>query len=112
MFKRKYVAVIAILAAFGVAALPGPAQADSGRVNINTASAVQLQLLPRIGPAVAKRILKYRKDNGSFKTTDDLMLVRGIGESTYKQLAPYVSTKGETTLKSKVHARRKTTNAD
>lgn len=112
MFKRIRIAAIGILVALGVAALPGSAQAASGTVNINTASSAQLQLLPRIGPAVAKRILKYRKDNGSFKSADDLMLVRGIGESTYKQLAPYVSTKGETTLKSKVRARRKTASSD
>ena len=52
------------------------------------------QLLPRIGPAVAARIVEHREKNGAFKTADDLMLVRGIGESTFERLKPYVATLG------------------
>ena len=80
--------------------------AGAGTVNVNTASAEQLQLLPRIGPAVAQRILDYRKENGKFSSLDDLMLVRGIGEATFAQLKPYVSLSGETTLSQKVKVAR------
>ena len=80
--------------------------AGAGSVNVNTASAEQLQLLPRIGPSVAQRILDYRKENGKFGSLDDLMLVRGIGESTFAQLKPYVSLSGETTLSEKVKVAR------
>ena len=80
--------------------------AGAGTVNVNTASAEQLQLLPRIGPAVAQRILDYRKENGKFASLDDLMLVRGIGEATFGQLKPYVSLSGETTLSHKVKVSR------
>jgi len=80
--------------------------AGAGTVNVNSASAEQLQLLPRIGPAVAQRILDYRKENGKFGSLDDLMLVRGIGEATFAQLKPYVSLNGETTLSQKVKVAR------
>lgn len=80
-----------------------PALAAEGRtVNVNTATAAEFELLPRIGPAVAARIVEQREKNGPFKTLDDLMLVRGIGESTYEQLKPYVALAGPTTLTEKV----------
>jgi len=74
----------------------------SSVININSADTTQLSLLPRIGPSVAQRIVDYRKKNGSFKTTDDLMLVQGIGEKTYQLIKPYVAVSGESSLKEKV----------
>lgn len=106
MLKNKHLGAAVLATLLIIAAVPGVASATSGKVNINTATTAQLQLLPRIGPAVAQRILDYRKANGSFKATDDLMLVRGIGEATFKRLKPYVATTGETTLKDKVHLHR------
>lgn len=85
-------------------ALPG--LAAERRVNINTADASQLALLPRIGPSAAERILEFRKKNGPFKSPEDLMLVSGIGEKTFQLLKPYVAVSGETTLKEKVKASR------
>lgn len=80
--------------------------AEPGRkvVNVNKADAAQLTLLPRVGPAVAQRILEHREKNGPFKSAEDLMLVRGIGEKTFEGLKPYVAISGETTLKEKVRA--------
>ena len=92
------VMITLLFAPLAAAAAPAPA----GVVNVNTASAEQLQMLPRIGPSVAQRILDYRKENGKFGSLDDLMLVRGIGESTFAQLKPFVSLTGETTLAEKV----------
>lgn len=92
-----------------VASLPALA-ADGGgsrKININTADATQLTLLPRVGPSTAQRILEYRKKNGPFKAVEDLMLVSGIGEKTFQLLKPYVATAGETTLKEKVRTSRK-----
>ena len=94
--------VVSLLAPLAASA----AAASAGTVNVNTASAEQLQLLPRIGPSVAQRILDYRKENGKFGSVDDLMLVRGIGESTFAQLKPYVSLSGDTTLSEKVKVAR------
>ena len=73
-------------------------EAAAGVVNINTASTDQLSLLPRVGPALAQRIVDYRDTNGRFKSTEELILVRGIGESTYEQIEPFVTVEGETTL--------------
>ncbi len=89
-----------------LAPLAAAAAASAGVVNVNTATAQQLQLLPRIGPSVAQRILDYRKENGKFDSVEDLMLVRGIGEATFAGLKPYVSLSGETTLTAKVKSAR------
>ena len=85
-----------------------PAQAAEARrvVNVNSADAAQLALLPRVGPSVAQRIIDFRKENGPFKSPEDLMLVPGIGEKTFQLLKPYVAVSGETTLKEKVKASR------
>ena len=88
-----------------LAAVPGLA-AEGKKINVNSADASQLALLPRVGPSLAQRIIDYRKQNGPFKKAEDLMLVRGIGEKTFELLKPYVATSGETTLKEKVHASR------
>ena len=52
-------------------------------VNLNTATASQLETLPGIGPATAKRIVEYREKNGGFKKIEELMNVRGIGEKSF-----------------------------
>jgi comEA protein len=65
-------------------------QAKELPVNINTADAKRLQLLPGIGPTYAKRIIAYRKKHGSFKSVDELENVKGIGPSTLQKLRPDV----------------------
>ncbi len=74
----------------------------AGVVNINQADLSQLVLLPRVGPALATRIVEYREANGKFERVEDLMLVRGIGEKTYQLMKPFLAINGETTLKEKV----------
>ena len=89
-----------------LAALPAAAETAKKVVNINSADASELALLPRVGPSVAERILDYRKENGPFKKIEDLMLVQGIGEKTFQLLKPYLAISGESTLKEKVHGTR------
>ncbi|HEY5609868.1 MAG TPA: helix-hairpin-helix domain-containing protein [Thermoanaerobaculia bacterium] len=79
----------------------------AGVVNINTAEASQLELLPRIGAKAAQRIIEYRKANGSFKKATDLMQVKGIGDKTFELLAQHVVVEGKTTLSSAVPSPRK-----
>ena len=55
-------------------------------VDLNTATLKQLDSLPGIGPAIAERILKFRRKNGPFKRIEDLMNVRGIGEKKFLKL--------------------------
>jgi len=76
--------------------------AQTGVVNINTADAAQLQLLPRVGPALAQRIIEFRESHGPFDSVDELVAVKGIGETSLGNLSPYVTTEGATTLDAKV----------
>ena len=62
----------------------------SGRMNLNTATSAQLQQLPRIGEAMAQRILDYRRANGRFRSVEDLNNVRGIGDKTLEKLRPHL----------------------
>lgn len=55
-------------------------------VNINTADEIELQKLYRVGPAIAKRIVEYRQQNGKFQIIEDIKKVRGIGEKTFEKL--------------------------
>jgi competence ComEA-like helix-hairpin-helix protein len=102
----------ALVLACLVLAAPLHAADGPGVVNVNKASAEQLQLLPRIGPVVAQRIIAFRDENGALKSTEELMLVRGIGERTFEGLEAYVTLTGETTLQEKVHPPRREKSAD
>ena len=57
-----------------------------GLVNINTASASQLDSLPGIGPAYAQRIIDYRNANGGFKSLEEIQNIKGIGPKTFEKL--------------------------
>ncbi len=61
------------------------------RVNLNTATAAELEALPGIGPALAQRIIEYRTQHGPFASVDDLLAVSGIGPAKLEQLRPYVT---------------------
>jgi competence protein ComEA len=60
-------------------------------VNLNTASATDLEGLPGIGAKTAARILEYRQKNGPFKKIEDLMNVRGVGEKNFLKLKPQLT---------------------
>lgn len=106
MNRMHRIAGILVLAGLLVTALPGLGAEGKRVVNVNSADAAQLALLPRVGPSVAQRIIAFRKENGPFKSPEDLMLVQGVGEKTFQLLKPYLAVSGETTLKEKVKASR------
>lgn len=62
-----------------------------GRVDLNTASATQLDGLPGIGPVLAERIVAFRREHGRFEHARDLLDVPGIGDAKYAELADSVS---------------------
>lgn len=65
--------------------------AASAPVDVNTATMAQLETLPGIGPATARRIVDYRQQNSGFKRLEELMNVRGIGEVNFLKLKPLVT---------------------
>ncbi|MEV8135628.1 ComEA family DNA-binding protein [Microbacterium aurantiacum] len=71
-------------AAGGGSAAGGPA--GSGPLDLNTADAAALDTLPRIGPAIAQRIIEWREQNGPFSSVEDLLAVPGIGEKLLAEL--------------------------
>jgi comEA protein len=70
------------------AAKPAP----TGKVNINSASVEQLSALPGVGAKLAARIVEHRQKSGAFKSVQELMNVRGIGEKNFEKLQPYLTT--------------------
>jgi competence protein ComEA len=60
-------------------------------ININLASATQLEQLPGVGPATANAIVAYREKYGAFNTVEDLLKVRGIGPAKLSEILPRAS---------------------
>jgi competence protein ComEA len=69
----------------------GAAAASGGKVNLNAATELDLDALPRIGPAMAARIIAWRTENGPFTAVDDLLQVTGIGDKTFEGLRDLVT---------------------
>ena len=63
-----------------------------GKVNINTATVEELKTLKGVGEKKAEAIIEYRKKNGSFKTKEDLMKVRGIGKKLFESFQERIVT--------------------
>lgn len=67
-------------------------EAISGKLNLNTATAEQLDELPGVGPSRAKAILELRQRlGGKFRSPDQLLEVKGIGEKTLEKIKPHVT---------------------
>jgi competence protein ComEA len=60
-------------------------------INLNTATAEQLEAIPGIGPVLAQRIIEYRQTRGRFQSVDELLEVRGIGSKRLESMRPYVT---------------------
>jgi competence protein ComEA len=111
MRKSLHIITLALLlTAIGTVAIAEPAPettSASGVVNINSADATQLALLPRVGEKAAARIIEYRTEHGPFKKAADLMQVKGFGAKTFELVSPYIAVEGKTTLSTKVKSPRK-----
>jgi len=98
---RQFLTTLAIVSLLAVASSPSAAQsshppsskaaATTAIVNINTASASDLEALPGIGAKTAARIVEYRQKNGPFKKIEEVMNVRGVGEKNFLKLKPQIT---------------------
>ena len=97
--RRNAVRSLLAVLAFALAAAPVLAGEASltGIVNVNTATVDQLVLLPGIGESRAKAMIEARKLRGGFKSVDELLEVKGIGQAGLAKLRPHVAVKGKTT---------------
>lgn len=74
-----------------IAAAAPVRSAESFRLDLNDATAEELEGLPGIGPALAEHILERRAELGAFRTREDVLSVYGIGEATYAAIEPYIT---------------------
>lgn len=94
------VAAFALAAALALAsALAAPAARAEGVVNLNTAGIEELVRLPGVGEARAQAIVSLREARGGFEAVDELLDVKGIGETSLERLRPLVTLSGPTTLR-------------
>ena len=63
------------------------------KININTATQTELETLPGVGPSLALKILNYRKENGKFKTIEEIQNVSGVGENKYEEIKEEITVK-------------------
>jgi competence protein ComEA len=75
-------------------ALAADSSAATTRVDLNTATVEQLTVLPGVGPALAARIIEYRKKSGAFHSAEELLNVRGIGEKKFKKIEARLTVSG------------------
>jgi len=94
-------AVVPVLAQEKEEAAQPKKPAIEGKLNINTATAEQIDMLPGMSKRKAAAVVEYRTKNGKFKTLEDLMKVPGIKQKKIDKIKDYVIFEGETTLKAK-----------
>ncbi|HKJ25913.1 MAG TPA: helix-hairpin-helix domain-containing protein [Myxococcota bacterium] len=98
--RRSRAAGLALALALALAAAPAWAAGTlSGVVNVNTASAEELQLLPGVGESRAQAIVSARAARGGFRKVDELVEVKGIGSVMLERLRPFVAVEGKTTAR-------------
>lgn len=64
---------------------------SNGKVNINSATEVELETLPGVGPSTASKIVTFRQKSGNFKKIEDIMNVPGIGEGKFEDMKEFIS---------------------
>ena len=94
---KRVLSVLCAAVLFGLALLSSPritsaqAKADSpSRIDLNKASAEQLDTLPEVGPKLAKAIVAFREKSGPFRRVEDLLAVPGISKRRLEKIRPFV----------------------
>jgi competence protein ComEA len=83
--------VIVSVLFLGVITAAAQKQLPSKPVDLNTATSEQLQQLPGIGPATAKKIIEMRQKSGPFRRVEDLLAIQGISDKRLAKLRPYIT---------------------
>jgi comEA protein len=94
MTRRKIPIFLAFIATLFLAfAVPAPAKKIPPKhlVDINFASAKELEELPGVGPTTAKAIIQFREKTGRFRRVEDLLAIRGISETKLAKMRPYIT---------------------
>jgi competence protein ComEA len=95
MTLRRFVATgLALAMAALLASAPAMAAgkpAPTAKVNLNSATVEQLTTLPGVGPKLAARIVEYRQKAGAFRSTQELINVRGVGEKNFSKIEAYLT---------------------
>lgn len=90
-FFRRLIPLLFLSLAISGVAFAGKKKPPARPVNINTATSAELQQVPGIGPATAQKILQMRKSYGPFKSVDDLLAIRGLGEKRLDKMRKYLT---------------------
>jgi competence protein ComEA len=81
----------AALVSSGSSFAASAAKAPAGKVNLNTATVEQLTTVPGVGPKLAARIVEQRQKSGSFKSVQEILTVKGIGEKNLAKIQTYLT---------------------
>lgn len=92
------VALFALVCGFSLTAEAKKGESLSGVVNINSATAEELVLLPGVGPSKAEAIIAHR-DAQRFETVEDIMKVKGVGQNLFNKIRANITVDGPTTAK-------------
>jgi competence protein ComEA len=107
--KSTAVIILVVLLTFGLSALASAKDASpgktkpvlEGKLNINTATAKELKMLPGICKKTAANVIEYRTQNGNYTEPKSLLKIKGIGKKTLEKIKGYIIFEGETTLTKK-----------
>lgn len=70
-----------------------PVKVSESTININTASIEELERLPNVGRATAKRIVEHREEFGNFRKPEHLILIRGVSDKRFREIRSFVRVK-------------------
>jgi competence ComEA-like helix-hairpin-helix protein len=90
---RRLLVLAGLLVSSGLLLSAGPRKKPppSHPIDLNRASATELERVPGVGPATAKAIIEFRQKSGPFRSVDDLLSVRGIGPKKLARMRPYLT---------------------
>lgn len=91
---RNFTGKVTLYSESGTVSAGSSVSQSSGKLDVNTATAAQLQMLPGIGEVLAQSIIDYRRENGPFASTDELMNVAGIGTKRLEEILDYITVGG------------------